>query len=442
MSRHSDENNPGTPEDPVSDAVENTAAKLKKQKRINKLTKLYMSLLRLILDEITYQEEILQCLEAFEVKKLETLEIIDQLISTYRQTGDEKNAVGTEEELDNVSIDADRDIASIKTVLLTTKISKISSPEVSPSKEKSSEMLKMRQRREQQFQIDELDAYQRNVTKEESEERTHHVFLPRTGTLEKEKIRQDGAASDHLPFLHKTPGEEGYMSNWQLPYTDKFIRTESNCGIDPRLPTIQIPKFKGDKTKFESFWAVFTTMIQSDEPPKYKMIRLKACLEGKAKEAIAKLGFSAEAYEEAKKTLKRKFGGDRRQIQNYLEELRKMAPLQERNMDEVEKFTDTLVNTVVMLKDQQRWSELERNSMLYTLVLEKITKPMLSHYFRWSTENHSGESLEKLRDWMVEETEYRVCALEIREGLTGKDSKKDGPDKQQHRSYSTIAKKE
>ena len=142
MSRHSDENNPGTPEDPVSDAVENTAAKLKKQKRINKLTKLYTSLLRLILDEITYQEEILQCLEAFEVKKLETLEIIDQLISTYRQTGDEKNAVGTEEELDNVSIDADRDIASIKTVLLTTKISKISSPEVSPSKEKSSEMLK------------------------------------------------------------------------------------------------------------------------------------------------------------------------------------------------------------------------------------------------------------------------------------------------------------
>lgn len=215
MSRHSDENNPGTPEDPVSDAVENTAAKLKKQKLLNKmqLTKLYTRLLRFISDEITDQEEILQCLEAFEVKKLETLEIIDQLISTYRQTGDEKNAVRTEEELDNVSIDADRDIASIKTVLLTTKISKISSPEVSPSKEKSSEMLKMRQRREQQFQIDELDAYQRNVTKEESEERTHHVFLPRTGTLEKEKIRQDGAASDHLPFLHKTPGEQGYTSN-------------------------------------------------------------------------------------------------------------------------------------------------------------------------------------------------------------------------------------
>ena len=84
-----------------------------------------------------------------------------------------------------MSIDADRDIASIKTVL-TTKISKTSAPEVSPSKEESSETLKMRQRREQQFQIDELDAYQRNATKEESEERTHQSFWQRMGALEEE----------------------------------------------------------------------------------------------------------------------------------------------------------------------------------------------------------------------------------------------------------------
>ena len=180
----------------------------------------------MISDEITDQEKILQW-EAFEVKKFETLEIIDQLISTYRQT---------EEELDNVSIDADRDIASIKTVRLTTRISKTTSPAVSPSKEESSETLKMRQRREQQFQIDELDAYQRNATQEESEERTHHGFWKRTGALEEERIRQGGVASGHLPFLDKTPGEQGYTSNWKLPYTDKFTRIESNRGIDCRLP--------------------------------------------------------------------------------------------------------------------------------------------------------------------------------------------------------------
>ena len=44
---------------------------------------------------------------------------------------------------------------------------------------------------------------------------------------------------------------------------------------------------------------------------------MKACLQGKAEESISKLGFSEEAYEEAKNTLKRRFGGERRQLQNY-----------------------------------------------------------------------------------------------------------------------------
>ena len=33
-------------------------------------------------------------------------------------------------------------------------------------------------------------------------------------------------------------------------------------------------------------------MDDSDEPAKYKMIQLKACLQGKAEESISKLGFS------------------------------------------------------------------------------------------------------------------------------------------------------
>ena len=52
-------------------------------------------------------------------------------------------------------------------------------------------------------------------------------------------------------------------------------------------------------------------MDDSDELAKYK-IRLKACLQGKTEEAILKLGFSEEVYEEAKRTLKQRFGGERR----------------------------------------------------------------------------------------------------------------------------------
>ena len=98
----------------MRDAVVNPES-LKKQKRINKmqLTKLYTRLVRLMSDEKTDQEAILQCMESFEAKKFETLQIIDDLISTYRQTGDERNAIKTEAELDNVSTDADRDVALV-----------------------------------------------------------------------------------------------------------------------------------------------------------------------------------------------------------------------------------------------------------------------------------------------------------------------------------------
>ena len=88
--------------------------------------------------------------------------------------------------------------------------------------------------------------------------------------------------------------------------------------VDRNLERIRLPKFNGDKTKFEYSWATFESIEdETDEPVKYNT-RLKSCLDGKAEEAISKLGFSEEAYKEAKNTLKRRFGGERRQLQNYL----------------------------------------------------------------------------------------------------------------------------
>jgi hypothetical protein len=65
--------------------------------------------------------------------------------------------------------------------------------------------------------------------------------------------------------------------------------------------------------KFASFWAAVSAIVdETSALPKHKMLKLKARLEEKAAEAIAKLGYSDETYEETKKTLIRKFGGNRR----------------------------------------------------------------------------------------------------------------------------------
>ena len=58
---------------------------------------------------------------------------------------------------------------------------------------------------------------------------------------------------------------------------------------------MKLPTFSGDKTKFEYFWTAFQSIVgDSDELAKYKMIRLKACLQEKAEESISKLGFLEE----------------------------------------------------------------------------------------------------------------------------------------------------
>ena len=207
---------------------------------------------------------------------------------------------------------------------------------------------------------------------------------------------------------------------------------------DKNLERIKLPKFNGDKTKFETFWATFESIVdETDEPAKYKMIRLKSCLEGKAEEAISRLAFSGEAYEEAKNTLKRRFGGERRQLQNYLEEIKKIRPLQEGNIQELEKFADILVSTVITLREHNCESELEPGSLLFSLVVEKIPKTVLSRYFRWASESHRLESLQTLRNWMVEESEYQIKPTESIEALGAKGRQREN-DRRKNRSFSTL----
>jgi len=72
--------------------------------------------------------------------------------------------------------------------------------------------------------------------------------------------------------------------------------------VDRNLERIRLPKFNGDKTKFERFWATFESIVdETDEPAKYKMIRLKSCLEGKAEEAISKLRVLRRSLQRGKK---------------------------------------------------------------------------------------------------------------------------------------------
>ena len=180
---------------------------------------------------------------------------------------------------------------------------------------------------------------------------------------------------NNLPLKNPEAAPKPFFSQSKQP---------SSASADRKLERIKLPTFSGNKTRFEYFWTAFLSIVDdSDEQAKYKMMRLKACLQGKAEESISKLGFLEEAYKETKNTLKRRFGRERRKLQNFLEEVKRIKPVQEGNVQDLEEFANTLVSTVITLREQSQ-SELEPGSLLFTVLLEKILKSMLYKFYRWA----------------------------------------------------------
>ena len=80
--------------------------------------------------------------------------------------------------------------------------------------------------------------------------------------------------------------------------------------------------FNGVKSNYESWKAVFTACVDNAPvTPEYKLLQLRECLSGNALRTIQNLGHLVAAYKAAKQRLERKFGGERRKITLYLEQL-------------------------------------------------------------------------------------------------------------------------
>ena len=75
------------------------------------------------------------------------------------------------------------------------------------------------------------------------------------------------------------------------------------------------------------------------------MARLRQCLTGNACEAIRGLGVTVHEYEEAKEILKTKYGGTRRVLRAYLDQLEQAPLIRSNDIHASEKFV-----TVVKLQ--------------------------------------------------------------------------------------------
>ncbi|XP_061190177.1 uncharacterized protein LOC133198039 [Saccostrea echinata] len=228
------------------------------------------------------------------------------------------------------------------------------------------------------------------------------------------------AKREQLEQLNETI-QEGYKELEQAENEVQRMQEEESVGYhdtdnpetDSIINVVSVAVISGDKRTYESWKAA---LDKAPATPEYKLLQLRQYLSGEALKAVEHLGHSAFSYEAAKDRLDRKFGGQRRQVMRHLEQLDLFRPIRAGNSNDVEKFADILDVAVVNLKKAGRTDEL-KNGSLYVKLQKNIPETMLSTYHRWVFEKQKTESVEILREWIIQESEFRTVANETVYGL-------------------------
>ena len=150
----------------------------------------------------------------------------------------------------------------------------------------------------------------------------------------------------------------------------------------------------------------------------YKLLQLRQCLSGEALSVIENLGHSATAYEAAKDRLERKYGGKRRQVAIYLDDLDKFSQIRPGNTHDLEQFADLLEIAIMNLQETGHHHKLG-NGFLYAKLQTKLTESMLAKYHRWIFETKTQESVHALKTWVFQKSEFQTIATETVHGTIG-----------------------
>ena len=186
-----------------------------------------------------------------------------------------------------------------------------------------------------------------------------------------------------------------------------------------QLKRVEIPVFAWDKRTYQGWKSAFAACIDSAPVTgEYKLLQLRQYLTGEALKCIENLGHSAASYEAAKERLERKYGGKRRQIALYLEELDQFRHIRSGNAKDLESFADLLDIAIFNLQEAGQHHELGDGS-LYTQLQRKLPESLLARYHRWVYENDVSESVLTLKSWVLKESEFQTVAAETVHGVNG-----------------------
>ena len=109
-----------------------------------------------------------------------------------------------------------------------------------------------------------------------------------------------------------------------------------------RLPKINLPRFNGDVTRFQSFWQSFKCSIDENESISdvHKMNYLMSLLEGPAYKALQGFEVTDGNYSHAKETLEKRFGNQQTIIGTHMKALLNIEGHKNMKTDELRELYD------------------------------------------------------------------------------------------------------
>ena len=219
---------------------------------------------------------------------------------------------------------------------------------------------------------------------------------------------------DYSQAFRNVPGSRGSTSEGRStpsPAPPALSSTFSH------IRKVSVPTFSGEKRAYASWKATFMACIDSATvSDEYKLLQLRQSLDGEALKVIEGLGHSAAAYNVALQRLERKFGGSRRQVALYLEELSHFKPVRDGNAKDLENLSYLLDVAVANLTEAGRESDLG-DGALYIELQKKLPEKLLTDFHRWVTEVKRNHSVFSLREYILKEAEYQTTATEAIHGV-------------------------
>ncbi|XP_043466955.1 uncharacterized protein LOC122501502 [Leptopilina heterotoma] len=147
-----------------------------------------------------------------------------------------------------------------------------------------------------------------------------------------------------IPVDRAPPGMQ--QRNAQNNQQDNALNVNfhANQPLGVKLPTIELPKFRGELSEWLGFRDTFSSLIHDNNQISniQKFHYLRAAVEGDAEQIIKSLEFSAANYLVAWEALRTRFDNTNLLVQNHLKSIFNIEPIQKESASQLRQVVDTL----------------------------------------------------------------------------------------------------